>query len=249
MGNRLSLVVLLLAAGCNHQPSSSADAALPCACSATALARCVGDDVEACVDGQWQVSESCTGDRRCMFGTCRPGALAGCPDEARYDGVERPRERYAPVGATTCIPGGDIGRDVSYSETVSEERKRELRLVGVSGCADVEAGLPPGGLSAAFGVDDEATVTSSHSLDLRISGHLGPDEFGMFYRQTTRLERVATLWRQGQFVGLTVLTDWRFNAELAKGATCPPPTTMTPATWPACSSADDGCAPCSTTVP
>ena len=245
----IALVIVVACPGCGESSEVTCDdsgATLPCACAANnSLERCVGNHVEACLEGQWRVVESCASSERCVAGGCRGPAVSGCPDEARYEGGQTYRERYAPVAVSDCLLGSDLGRNISYHENQSDSRQRTLRFVGLSGCADPEAELPHGSLSPVFGVDVREKVTSDRSKSLQVSGHLWPGEFGMFYRQTTRVERVATLWRQGQFLGLAVLTDWIFAPDLAKGDSCPPASSLKPAaTWPACLTADEGCTPC-----
>ena len=54
-----------------------------------------------------------------------------------------------------------------------------------------------------------------------------PNQYGIFYRQTKRLQRVATLWdAENRFVGTATLTDWSFTPELASGASCPPASSL-----------------------
>jgi hypothetical protein len=48
------------------------------------------------------------------------------PIEAYYNGNVTLAELFAPVPVTGCIPGGEIGRSVNYTETTSETRDRRL---------------------------------------------------------------------------------------------------------------------------
>ena len=100
-----------------------------------------------------------------------------------------------------------------------------------------------------FGVDVTASINTTGYHQWEKREPIPPGEFGMFFRQTTRVERVATLWRQGQFLGLAVLTDWLFTPEFVTAPTCASLSSKAgPATtWPACHSAEEGCAPCSST--
>ena len=219
-----------------------------CACDPKlARQRCAGAVPQVCVDGQWTARPACATDEVCAAGACLPARGAtGCPDEARYDGNQALRERYAPIRVTDCIPGGELGREVHYAENQSETRKRALRFIGLTGCDAPASELAwPGGFSSAFGVNIDESVSSSRSLSLgEPSGAIPPGQFAAFYRQTERIERVATLWRQGAFAGLAVLTDWVFRPELAIGPTCLPACKLLAVQLPACWHQSDGCLPC-----
>lgn len=50
------------------------------------------------------------------------------PMEVFYDGNVELAEVYAPVPVSGCMPGGDIGQEVSYTETQSETRQRSYAV-------------------------------------------------------------------------------------------------------------------------
>ena len=50
-----------------------------------------------------------------------------------YDGNASTVQTYDPVPVTGCIPGGDIGREVTYTEATSETRTRTLMFDGQVG--------------------------------------------------------------------------------------------------------------------
>jgi hypothetical protein len=170
--------------------------------------------------------------------------------EMSYDGSVRVAERFAPALVSDCIPGQDIGRDVSYSESSHESRSRSLSFHwNVGAGINVQPGAfkkgPEGGdsnwthflrleCSAGFGVNMDEQVSSQHSQSLSISGRILPGEYGVFYRQTTKLYRIGQLMGTtacGQRIGLgeAILTDWRFTPDLAQGSTCVPPSGLPPA--------------------
>jgi hypothetical protein len=144
--------------------------------------------------------------------------------EVSYSGGFRTVRSFDPVPVSGCIPGGDIGRDVSYAENTSETRSRTFTVTSkVSGGVDVQVAR----INAEFGVDVQANVSSSSSKDLQISGKVLPKEYAVLYRQTLQLERRGTLRGHGpcgttQDLGEVVVTDWTWSPDLAKGPTCPP---------------------------
>jgi hypothetical protein len=144
--------------------------------------------------------------------------------EVAYSGDFRTARSFDPVPVSGCIPGGDIGRDVTYSESTSETRTRTFTVTGkVSGGVDIKVVR----LNAEFGMDVQAQVTSSSSKDLQITGKILPKEFAVFYRQTLQIERRAKLISHGacgnvQSLGEVVVTDWIWSPDLAKGSACPP---------------------------
>lgn len=146
------------------------------------------------------------------------------PVEIKYDGSAKPVRTFDPVPVSGCIPGGDIGRDVTYSEATSETRQREFTVTGkVSGGFDIKVVR----LNAEFGVEVNASVSSSKSKDLKITGKILPKQFGVFYRQTIQLERVGNLVGHGpcgssQDLGQVIVTDWVWSPDLAKSMGCPP---------------------------
>lgn len=159
--------------------------------------------------------------------------------DMHYDNVQRIAERFPAVQVTDCIPGGDIGRDVSYHESNSESRSRAMGF-NYNAQVGMQMGLPSNpfalgvNFSAGFGVNVNETISTDKSTSLNLSGHLLPGMYGAFYRQTTRVERVARLvgWTAcGESVDLgeAILTDWIFTPDLASGPSCVPPSNLPPA--------------------
>jgi hypothetical protein len=146
------------------------------------------------------------------------------PIEVDYTGLFKTVQSFDPVPVSGCIPGGDIGRDVTYSESTSETRTRTFTFSAkLSGGFDIKVVR----LNAEFGMDVQAQVSSSSSKDLQISGKILPREFGVFYRQTLQLERRAKLVSHDgcgntQGLGEVIVTDWVWSPDLAKGQMCPP---------------------------
>lgn len=229
-----------------HDGSAGNDDAPGCACDPKLVPqRCVGATPEACVDGQWRAGPACTTDEVCAAGACQARGATGCPDEARYDGNYAVRERYAPLRVSDCIPGGELGREVHYHENQSETRKRALLFVDLRGCDTPYSDFTqPGGFSAIFGVDITGSVSTASSGE-EPSILVPPNQHAAVYRQTTRVERVAVLSRQGRYVGLAVLTDWFFRPDVAVGPNCIPESNLPPAVrLPGCQHQSDGCLPC-----
>ncbi|PID38361.1 MAG: hypothetical protein CSA65_01760 [Proteobacteria bacterium] len=153
-----------------------------------------------------------------------------------YNENDRIAQRYQPVQVTDCIPGGNIGRDSSYHETQSESRARSMGF-NYNAQVGVTMGLPSNpfalgvNFSAGFGVNINETLSTDKSQSLNLSGHILPGMYGVFYRQTTKIERIARLvgWTAcGESVDLgeAILTDWIFTPDLATGPTCVPPSNL-----------------------
>lgn len=154
-----------------------------------------------------------------------------------YDGIPKVVERFAPVLVSDCIPGGDIGRNVTYTEDKAETRVRSMSFqynanMGVNFAPYPAVPFALGiNFSLGFGVDTSATLSSSHSSGLNMSGQVLPGQYGVFYRQTSKLNRVGRLIANGLCgqtgdLGYAVLTDWMFTPELATGPTCIPPSNL-----------------------
>lgn len=144
--------------------------------------------------------------------------------EVDYQGGHKVVRSYDPVPVSGCIDGGDIGRDVTYSESSSETRARGFKVINKTGAAvDVVVAR----LNAEFGVEVTSDVSSSEAQSLQFSGKILPNEYAVFYRQTLQMERTATLRGHGpcgatQNLGEVVVTDWTWSPDLAKGNVCPP---------------------------
>ncbi len=144
--------------------------------------------------------------------------------EVDYKGGYKVVQSFDPVPVSGCIPGGDIGRDVTYSEATSETRSRSIKYIAkASGGFDIKVVR----LNAEFGMEVEGSVSSSKSKDLKISGKILPKQFAAFYRQTLQVERNADLRAHGpcgstQDLGKVIVTDWVWSPDLAKSMKCPP---------------------------
>ena len=154
-----------------------------------------------------------------------------------YDGTVKIRERFQPRPVTDCIPGGDIGRQVSYSEDKGETKARSMSFNYNANLAVNISPIPSNpfalgiNFSAGFGVDINASTSSSKSIGKSLSGQILPGEYGMFYRQTTKIERVGTIMIRNSCgaeasPGKAILTDWLWTPDLAAGPTCPPATKL-----------------------
>lgn len=230
------------------------------------------------------------------------------PLEVFYDGNIQVAEVMAPVPVSGCIPGGEAGRQVSYTETMTETRSRSYNLhwdenwlrqhtvstatsqtigwnvsngvgfattdgetftwslngraqfnpIPLLNIAQVEIS---GGISnatmhsrtastdrredvnASETTTDTTSVTegtggsqgqgftwdvsSTDSISRQFGGNVIANTYGVFYRQTSRLLRRATVvtYNQcgaAQVVGDFELTDWAWAPDLALGQQCPP---------------------------
>ncbi|MEM6533295.1 MAG: hypothetical protein AAF654_11760 [Myxococcota bacterium] len=148
-----------------------------------------------------------------------------------YDGNVELRELFAPVQVSSCLPGGEFGRNVSYNGGQTESRSRTL---GLSANVNFDLWV----IDAGFGFNTSETVSSSESESLSVSGRVPPGQFGVFYRQTERLERTGFIVRSDVCgnrteVGRAFVTDWNWAPDLAltSNGACPPapPSNLPPA--------------------
>jgi hypothetical protein len=231
------------------------------------------------------------------------------PLEIFYNGNVQIAEVLAPVPVSACIPGGEAGRAVEYSESESESRERAYAIhwdenwlnsvtVGRSHTSStttverntfewstthgdtfewnwqaeggLEIGLPKAiglsfggsggqkygsydetrqGGSVTTGIDrtesttDSTSVTSSQGgsegemiqwvvrsseeLGRDFSGHVIAGTYGVFYRQTLRLQRRAAVVTYNAcgiptIVGEVDFDDWAWSPDLALDHDCPP---------------------------
>jgi hypothetical protein len=140
-----------------------------------------------------------------------------------------------------CIPGDKaLPINVSYSEDRSESRSRSLAFNYHGDVGGNFAPIPSNPFAlgvhfnAGFGVDTSASVHTSKSKGLNLSGQILPGEYGTFYRQTTKWHKVGELIAHGLCgqtapLGEAILTDWTFTPDLATGNSCPPATQLPPA--------------------
>ena len=160
-----------------------------------------------------------------------------------WNGAEQVAERYEAHAVSGCIPGGQIGRQLTYSEGETETRDRSIDVkwnASVASGLGFTVGVSAFGLSSSqtwtqsFGVDVTEGISSSTSTQQNISVQLLPGYFGMSYRQLERLERkVDVIYHnacgKSGTVGEAELTNWNFAFDVAQGGSCPPPTNLPPA--------------------
>lgn len=125
--------------------------------------------------------------------------------------------------------GTQWGRSSTYAEANSFSRARS-----VSSTASYSSALTQSA-SIAQNLGDSETeiysVSTTESTALRISGQVWAGQFGMWYRQPTRLARRGVvvaydLCGNASAVGDVVVDDWTWAPDLAIGPTCPPPTQL-----------------------
>jgi hypothetical protein len=163
-----------------------------------------------------------------------------------YDGNTHVAERFAPQLVSACFSGGDIGRDLTYTEGQSETRTRAMSFrwdtnIAASVGFQISGGLPQGIFtiggnfsltwSQTFGEDVSASVSTEHHTGENLTAHILPTYFGACYRQTERVEHKVDLvfhnaCGQSAVVGTAVLTDWNWGFDIATGPACPPPTNL-----------------------
>ncbi len=148
-----------------------------------------------------------------------------------YDGDVILEELYPPVQVSGCLAGGTLGRNVSYNSGTNETRGISTSL---SGNFAVETWI----LDIGFGFSTSSSRSSSESESLSISGRILPGQYGVFYRQTQRLERTGRIFRRNACgeaveVGQAFVTDWNWAPDLAftTDGVCPPapPSNLPPA--------------------
>jgi hypothetical protein len=164
-----------------------------------------------------------------------------------YDGnqvlVERYNAEVPPGDCGSCIPGGDIGRDVGYTEGQSISRTRSVSLRWDVNTAN-SVGLTAGHMvyaqaqlntswSSTFGTDVTDAVSTEDHRGLNIQAHVLPTFFGLCYRQLSRYEKTVDVTYHGEcgataIVGQAILTDWGWGFDVATGPDCPPPTNLPP---------------------
>lgn len=157
-----------------------------------------------------------------------------------WSGAERIVERYEAHAVSGCIPGGDIGRTLTYSEseTITQQRSIDVKWnAQVSSSLGFSLGISSSnvsseqGWSQSFGVDVSESISSTSSMGQNISVQLLPGYYGMSYRQLERLERVVDViyhnaCGQSGVVGEGQLVNWNFAFDIAQGGECPPPSNL-----------------------
>ena len=159
-----------------------------------------------------------------------------------YNGETAMVARFTPQQVSGCFSGGDIGRDLAYTEGQSESRSRTLSFrwdVNVAQSLGINLGRISSPIqvngnvtwSQTFGIDVSETLSSEVHQSLNLSAHILPTYFGTCYRQTEKLEReVDVIYHNAcgatGVVGQTVLTDWGWGFDIATGPDCPPKTNL-----------------------
>ncbi|MBW2735554.1 MAG: hypothetical protein JRH20_24480 [Deltaproteobacteria bacterium] len=159
-----------------------------------------------------------------------------------WDGTQKTAERFPPQKvAADCIPGGNIGRQVSWREDTSETRQRGMSF-NMNLSVSTNLGIPIGAWafantvqpSLAFGIDVNASISTTESISKDVSLQLLPVHYATFYRQTTKIAKTAKYWGQtvcGERVelGEATLIDWIFTPDIAQSTQCPPASNLPPA--------------------
>lgn len=160
-----------------------------------------------------------------------------------WDGAEKLVERYEAHAVSGCIPGGQIGRSLTYSEGESVTRARAVNVKWngeISSKLGLSIGISSSSLSSeqtwtqSFGIDISESISSASHTAQDLSVQLLPSYFGVSFRQLERLERSVDViyhnacGRSG-VVGEAELTNWNFAFDIAQGNECPPPTNLPPA--------------------
>ena len=128
--------------------------------------------------------------------------------------------QLAKVGFKTHVNvGGEQRRDVTNSAN------RESGLSASETTTDTESASESvgGGEAESF----MWQVSSSETIGTGFGGNVIAGTFGVFYRQTLRLQRQAVLVTYNQcgaaeVVGQVDFTDWTWSPDLALGSACPP---------------------------
>ncbi len=157
-----------------------------------------------------------------------------------WNGSETLAERYEAHAVSGCVPGGNIGRNLTYSEGESVTRERTVNVkwnAEVASKLGFSTGISSTNISGeqgwtqSFGIDISEAISSSSHTNQDISAQLLPGHFGMSYRQLERLERsVDVIYHNAcgasGAVGEAQLTNWNFAFDIAQGKNCPPPTNL-----------------------
>lgn len=162
-----------------------------------------------------------------------------------YDQNVRLMERSDAVPVSGCFPGGDVGRDLAYSEGSSLTQSRSLSFrwdrniantlgvsAGVGGLLPVQVSVNASAtFSETFGIDINETVSSETHVGINFSARIIPGFFGTCYRQVDKLQREVDViytnacGRSG-IIGQTLLTDWNFGFDIATGESCDTPSSL-----------------------
>jgi hypothetical protein len=162
-----------------------------------------------------------------------------------YDGNQVLLERFPPEVPSgpcgSCIPGGDIGRDVQYTEGESSSKGRNISMrwdVSVANSLGLTVSVGPftpwqvsanaqTTWSSTFGMDVTDSVTTETHRSVNVSAHVLPTFFGMCYRQLSHYQRtVDVVYHNGcgasGVVGQAIVDDYGWTFDVATGQECPP---------------------------
>jgi hypothetical protein len=162
-----------------------------------------------------------------------------------YDQNMRLMERSDAVPVSGCFSGGDVGRDLTYTEGSSVNQSRSLsfrwdrNVANTLGITAGVGGLLPVQISAnasttfseTFGIDVNETVSSESHVGINFSARIIPGYYGTCYRQVDRIQREVNVTynnacgRKG-VIGQTILTDWTFGFDIATGPSCDQPSDL-----------------------
>lgn len=172
---------------------------------------------------------------------------------AVFNGTQQIVERYEAEQVCGCFPGGDIGRDLTYSENTTKSYNRSVgvnwnvsagQMFGLSTGIQLGTGMASpisfgvhlnidynANWSQAFGTDSRVDVSSSEQTGISLTAHIIPSFYGTCYRQVERIERTVPVIYHNACgaaaeIGDAVLTDWNFGFDVATGTACPPATNL-----------------------
>jgi hypothetical protein len=118
---------------------------------------------------------------------------------------------------------GSMGRGGSHNEERSSNRSTSINTETTTTETESVSRETSGGNGGSFAWQ----VSSSDSIARGFSGKVLPNKFGVFYRQTVRLLRRASIVAFNQCGAATVVgdvsfEDWAWSPDLALGDSCPP---------------------------
>jgi hypothetical protein len=120
-------------------------------------------------------------------------------------------------------------RTQSYTEANSFSTSRMWETTKSYGESRTESQV----LTQRLNVSDSElySVSTTQSTTLQTHGHVYAGQFGVWYRQTSRLVRRGTviaydLCGNGSPVGVVTIDDWTWAPDLAIANTCPPPSNL-----------------------
>ncbi len=154
-----------------------------------------------------------------------------------YDGNTKLIERFPPDAVTACISGGDIGRDITYSEGSADTEERSVTLnsnVTSGGSVGVDIYFQANvNWAQTFGYESQMTSSTEQTKSLNLTAHIVPFFNAVCYRQREQIERSVSLVYYDACgvsteAGKATLTDWNWGFDIASGLNCPPPSNLPP---------------------